>query len=214
MPASVGLRGEHTANLVLRNYQKIRTQLNHWIKRFEFGDRIKLKKISAGYFSLWFEGGRARTGINIADAGFGASQILPLIVQAATAREASLTICEQPEIHLNPRLQYVLADLFAEMANNRRRVIVETHSEHLLLRLRHLIAQGRIDSERVALYFVEMSNGIASIREIPVEGNGHIPSEEWPKGFFEDSLRESFALATAQIPTKRRTGPGRSEGKC
>jgi predicted ATPase len=85
-----------------------------------------------------------------------------------------LTIAEQPEIHLNPRLQYVLADLFVEMANSDHRVIVETHSEHLLFRLRRLVADGKIDHKRVAIYFVEKVNGVSGIRRVDLLGNGHV----------------------------------------
>ena len=148
-------------------------------------------------FSLSFLGnGRSRT--NIADAGFGASQVLPLIVQALAAERNSLTIAEQPEIHLNPRLQYLLADLLVEMANGDHRVIVETHSEHLLLTLRRLVADGKIKHDQVAIYFVEKTKGASKIRAIDLTDNGHILSETWPKGFFEDSLSESLALAAAQ----------------
>jgi predicted ATPase len=124
--------------------------------------------------------------------------VLPLIVQALAAPKGSLTIAEQPEIHLNPRLQYLLADLFAEMASSDHRVIVETHSEHLLLRLRRLVASGKIGHEKVAIYFVEKRNGVSRIRHVPIQQNGHISSEVWPEGFFEESLRESLALAAAQ----------------
>jgi predicted ATPase len=201
-PRSVGPRGEHMANLVRTGSNELRRELDRWVRRFEFGSKLVVRQISEEFFSLSFEGTNPRSRINIADAGFGASQVLPLIVQALTARKESLTIAEQPEIHLNPRLQYELADLFAEMANNDKRVIVETHSEHLLLRLRRLIALGKIDCSKVALYFVEMKHGISTVRAIPFGRNGQIPPETWPSGFFEDTLRESIALATAQ--SKRR----------
>jgi predicted ATPase len=109
-----------------------------------------------------------------------------------------LTIAEQPEIHLNPRLQYLLADLLVEMANSDHRVIVETHSEHLLLRLRRLVADGKIKHDKVAIYFVEKMDGVSRVRPIDLKGNGHIPPETWPKGFFEESLGESLALAASQ----------------
>ena len=105
---------------------------------------------------------------NIADAGFGTSQLLPLIIQTLTARPGTITIAEQPEIHLNPRLQSVLADLFVEMANTGHHVIVETHSEHLLLRLRRLVASGKIKSSEVAIYFIERLKGESTVRSVPI----------------------------------------------
>ena len=52
------------------------------------------------------------------------------------------------------------------------------------------------------IYFIEKEKGVSTIREIKVESDGHINPVEWPKGFFEDSLRESLALATEQIRNK------------
>lgn len=202
LPASVGSHGEHMANLIRRQMPSLQSHLNDWIRRFEFGSQLRVENLSDELFSLFFVRGGART--NIADAGFGASQVLPLIVQALTASKDSLTIAEQPEIHLNPRLQGLLADLFVEMAGNDRRVIVETHSEHLLLRLRRLIATGKISTNHVAVYFVERTDDSSEIRSIPLESDGHISSETWPKGFFEDSLQESLALARAQSTASRK----------
>ena len=198
MPTAVGSHGEHMANLVRRRLPEIRTTLNRWVKRFEFGSRLVAKDVSDELFFLAFEDANRKGKTNIADLGFGASQVLPLIVQALTAKKDSLTIAEQPEIHLNPRLQYLLADLLVEMANADRRVIVETHSEHLLLRLRRLVATGKIPHEKVAIYFVEKTEGVSKIRNIPIKENGDISHDVWPKGFFEDSLPESIALAQAQ----------------
>lgn len=201
IPRSVGTRGEHTANLLRRKFKGIKKELNSWIKRFEFGDSLHLQDLSEDLFSLSFETKRLAARTNIADAGFGASQVLPLIVQALAAPKGSLTIAEQPEIHLNPRLQCVLADLFVEMANSDHRVIIETHSEHLLLRLRRLVASGDIKHQKVAIYFVEKSGDTSTIRPIPLEKNGHISSEVWPKGFFEETLRESLVLVAEQSKT-------------
>ena len=122
MPPSVGSHGEHMASLLRRRMPLINAKLNTWVRRFEFGRALKLTNLSDGQlFSLFFIDAVSSRKTNIADSGFGASQVLPLIVQALTASPRSITIAEQPEIHLNPRLQYTLADLFVEMVNNDRR---------------------------------------------------------------------------------------------
>jgi predicted ATPase len=145
---------------------------------------------------------------NFADSGFGASQVLPLIVQGLTAEPQSLIIAEQPEIHLNPRLQCVLASLFGAIIQRGCRLLVETHSEHLLLAIRLLIASRKLDASKVALYFVEKAgDGSSMVRQVPIDTIGGISSESWPKGFFEDSLQQSLALAEAQA---RRPGTGAS----
>ena len=201
---TVGHKGENTATLLKKNIKKIQKELNKWVQKFEFGDEVKLKELSSTIYSIIFNDFKTKTYTNIANAGFGASQILPLIVQALLSPEESLTLAEQPEIHLNPRLQCVLADLFAFMAKKDQRIIVESHSEHLLLRLRYLVANKTLKSDDIAIYFVEKNEGVSTIKEVKVEEDGHINPVEWPKDFFEDSLRESFALATEQIKQKKK----------
>lgn len=198
IPHSVGSRGEHMAALLMNRKSSLTKEIDKWVQKFEFGQRLKIESLTDALFTLSFENGPHGASANIADVGFGASQVLPLVVQALTADPNSLTIAEQPEIHLNPRLQYLLADLFVEMANTEHRVIVETHSEHLLLRLRRLIAEKVIQSDKIAIYFVERIDGKSTVRQIPLEANGNIPSDQWPQGFFEDTLKESLALASAQ----------------
>jgi len=199
-PVSVGAQGQHAPELIRRNIQKLRKNLDRWVKAFEFGDRIEVQNLSDSMFTLNFFSNNGRYRTSIADEGFGASQVLPLIVQALMSERGSLCIAEQPEIHLNPRLQSVLADLLADMANRDRRVIVETHSEHVLLTLRRLVASKKISSDKIAIYYIEGRPNNALIRKIKLSANGGI--QEWPKGFFEESLREALALATAQASRK------------
>lgn len=201
---SVGSRGENFADLLKKNHKLIEKELNEWVKKFEFGDKLELIPLSKTIYSIIFRNNNEEVYTNIANAGFGASQILPLIVQALVSVENSLTIAEQPEIHLNPRLQGLLADLFAYMVKKGQRVIVETHSEHLLLRLRTLLAYKAIDPDDIAVYFIEKNMGISTIKEINIEGNGSIKPAEWPKGFFADTLKESLALASAQAKLRKK----------
>jgi predicted ATPase len=182
--------------------------MSKWVKRFEFGDRLELHNMSEDLFCLTFN--TKSKHMNIADSGFGASQVLPLVVQALAAPRNSMTLAEQPEIHLNPRLQVVLADLFAEMANGDHRLVVETHSEHLLLRVRRLVASGVISPAKVAIYFVERRGDESHIREIRVREDGHIDPRLWPAGFFEDALRESLGLATEQATKQLQKRPDKN----
>jgi len=195
---SVGPTGERAPNLLRVHYKKFRQKLNHWVRTFEMGQELSFKDLSDDLFEINFKSKFSKSKTNIADAGFGASQVLPLITQAIAAAPYSLTLAEQPEIHLNPKLQCALADLFVEMATTKHRLIVETHSEHLLLRLRRLVASGKISHDDVAIYFVEREGGQSTIRHVPIQKNGHIELADWPTGFFGDTLRESLALAAAQ----------------
>lgn len=178
-------------------------EVHEWLRRFGFRERVVLEPTGFGGFSLLLAAdGDART--SFIDTGFGMSQVLPLIVQGVTAAPRKWIITEQPEIHLNPRLQAELPDLFISWVRDGSGVLVETHSEHFLLRLRRLVAAGEIDAAQVALYFVEREDGASQVREIPIEESGRIDPSSWPHGFFEDSLRE--ALTLAQLQAKHRPG--------
>ena len=198
-PATVGTRGEDAPELIFRDRRsKLLRNINTWISEFEFGMQLICTELTEGAFNLTLRRTASSPIVNFADTGFGLSQVLPLIVQGCTGSEETLLITEQPEIHLNPRLQTKLGDLFAHIASRGMGVLVETHSEHLVLRLRRLIAEKKIKATDVALYFAERDRDTSTITEVPIAPNGHIDSKDWPKGFFDESLKESLALAAAQ----------------
>lgn len=199
-PSDVGVRGENAPEIIFRQGDGSTLGLiNQWIRRFEFGPGLACRKLCDGAFGLTLKQTRSTPEVNCADTGFGLSQILPLIVQGAYATEGSLLIAEQPEIHLNPRCQTTLADLFVDMTNRGQGVLLETHSEHLLLRLRRLIAEKSINANDVAIYFVEKKQQTSKIRRVPVDSKGHIEGKDWPSEFFGESLSEALALAEAQL---------------
>lgn len=200
---TVGSMGENMPNLI-KKIGDDNEELNNWVKRFGFGDRIELKHHYSNTYSLRFLKDDSDFYTSIANAGFGASQVLPLIVQAIVSPKRSITIAEQPEIHLNPRIQCELAELFASMAKKGQTIIVETHSEHLLLRLRRLIAEDKLKAEDVAIYFVERKEHDSIIKEINLQENGHIYPIDWPKDFFGESLKEALAMATEQSKRKKK----------
>ena len=71
-------------------------------------------------------------------------------------------------------------------------------SEHLLLRLRRLVAEGEIPASDLAIYFVEKVGQESTARRVSIHNNGHIDPQEWPKGFFTEALSDSIALANEQ----------------
>jgi hypothetical protein len=137
------------------------------------------------------------------DVGIGISQVVPVIVTALDGSERLLTI-EQPELHLHPRLQANLADLFIEAALGDRHhlLILETHSELLPLRLMRRIretAEGTLPShlphiraKDVAIYYVEIHEGATISTHLELGKQGQL-LDPWPDGFFEDGYRERFS---------------------
>lgn len=150
---------------------------------------------------------RARQGapdVKLTDVGFGVSQVLPALVQAFYAQSNSTVWMEQPEIHLHPQVQAELADAFisAVQANEdgvprNVQLIIESHSEHFLMRLQRRIAEGRISTDDVAVYFARHSNGGLDLEALRLNLYGEI--ENWPENFFGDEMGEIAARTQAAM---------------
>ena len=145
---------------------------------------------------------RTDTPVSHRDVGIGVSQVLPVLVSAYASTDKLLAI-EQPEIHLHPALQAELGDVFIESAlgEGQNTILIETHSEHLLLRIMRRIREtsaGKLPDgvpalrpEDVMVLFVEPDGARSLIREMPLNERGELV-KAWPGGFFEEGLREIF----------------------
>lgn len=120
----------------------------------------------------------------LANVGFGASQILPVLGICLSAKPGDLILLEQPELHLNPGMQQKLADFLLLMSRTGRQIIVETHSEYLITRLRRNAASNPDDHKFFTIIYVERDPKMGtSYRTVSVDDQGDL--SEWPKGFFD-----------------------------
>jgi hypothetical protein len=196
-PHDVGSTGEHTPELLFRLRDEPAGQsVSEWLAKLGYG-RLAFAELSDEYFQMQIEPAPGLL-VNIADSGVGLSQVVPLLAQAALLEEDATLIAQQPEIHLNPAQQSVVTDFLISRANDGVRVVIESHSEHVLLRLRRRIAEGTLRAEEVAVYFVDSCDGETTMRQISLGDHAELDRNEWPEGFFEDQLDDSFALAVAQ----------------
>lgn len=137
-----------------------------------------------------------RSGVKVtpADVGFGISQVLPIVTEIS-ARNSSVIMIEQPEIHLHPAMQAELADLFIEAVDpslGANQVIAETHSEVLIMRLQKRIREQVLSPADVLLLYVDQDpEGNASITEIRLDEHGDF-LDHWPGGFFDEQFNEIF----------------------
>jgi predicted ATPase len=218
-PSDVGVRGERSAEALWfasrtkKQRQQMLENINRWVKEFGIAKEVKLQRLGkSNQYQVLFVDAATDLPVNIADVGFGASQLLPIIVQGFYAPPESILLVEQPEIHLHPKAQATLGDLLMEVVKaGDRQVIVETHSEHLLARIQRRIAEQKFSHEQVAIYYFEPTPGGTKIHRLELDEYGQLV-EPIPEGFFEEGLEEALAHMKAVGERKAEEVSVASEG--
>ncbi|MDZ4422664.1 DUF3696 domain-containing protein [Bacillus cereus] len=216
----VGHDGEFAPAILgqdIRKGKKLINQVSNWLSK-NLNHRIDVEDLIGSEY-----GGRTDlfrlmvtdeiTGQknNLIDVGHGLSQLIPIVVQTflhqsktsydAKHSLAKLHIIEQPELHLHPSAQACLIDLFIEGTREnygfKNKFLVETHSEHMIIRLRRYIVEGKINPEEVAIYYTEKlkSKNHNIIRKLKIDEFGNISN--WPEGFFEEDYNEVLKLRSS-----------------
>ena len=199
----VGANGRMVPEVLIRRPDLV-DGVNRVLEQFQIGYRLDVRELSdpegegQQLYALRLIDGQTGVRVSLRDVGYGISQVLPVIVQTVLAEERTVLI-EQPELHLHPRLQAGLGQMFAEAVRDRpgTQFIVETHSEHLVLRLQRLVRRGRLQPSDIAVLYVgrdEQGAGTGSwCRHLRIDDEGDF-IDDWPGGFFEESYEEVFGL--------------------
>lgn len=147
---------------------------------------------------------RGKDLVNVADVGFGVSQVLPVLVALLVADEGQLVYVEQPELHLHPRAQYDLARIMVDAAKRGVRLVVETHGALLLLHVKTLLARGEIDPDLVRLHWFlrDPEEGTTSIHTADLNERGALG--KWPEDFGAVELMAEGAYLDAMEDRRRK----------
>jgi predicted ATPase len=218
-PSGVGRRGELVVDALLaarerglkvrngpRSLVMLERYVATWLQKLDLVHAFKVDEVRAGtsIYQILVQQSPKAAWVPLTDVGFGVSQVLPVLVLCFSAPEGSTLILEQPEIHLHPKVQAGLADVFIDaIRTNKIQIIVESHSEHFLQRLMRRVAEETVDPRDTAMYFCDNPNGGSQIRRLEVDIFGNI--RNWPQGFFGDPLSESLATAEAANKHRART---------
>lgn len=186
---------------ILNDNPELRDQINKWFKKFDL--EIDVEKLKGMIHSIKVKD-RGLT-LDITDVGFGVSQILPVILQPYLSNDSGLTIIEQPEIHIHPKMQSELADFFVSLINTSdKHFLIETHSEAFLKRMRRRIAENNddlpdsISNENVSIHFVEKGKNKKTpthIKDVEIEKNGFF---EWPEDFRVNDIEDTIEFMKYQ----------------
>jgi len=198
---SVGSSGKMVFD-VLFNNPELLTKVNKEFKRFGTDYELRLSRLSSEAFEPQLYNKSTDVAASFRDVGFGFSQVLPVIVQSMSSKGKTLLI-EQPELHLHPAFQAELGDLFIKSAlgEQKNTFIIETHSEHLILRLLRRIrettngelAEGDspLKPEDVAVIYAKPTEKGTELIELRITEDGDF-ADKWPDGFFAERAKELF----------------------
>ncbi|WP_371174715.1 AAA family ATPase [Buchananella felis] len=202
-----GVKGEYAADLLSREKDRViefrdwdqrhlKSKLSEavslWTSYLQVGDRVAVEdhgKLGRGL--------RIRVhGVDrdLTTVGVGASQLLPVVMMVLAATPGSTICIEQPELHLHPAVQSRLADFFL-YARPDVALVIETHSEYMITRIRRRVAEGFASIDRVAIMFAEQRNGVTSFRLLKISEDGDL--SDWPDGFFDAQDEDARALVRA-----------------
>ena len=181
-------------------WDRLREALQHFGKEAGLFDEITVRPLGkqSGPFQLQirrFDGRTKGPQRNLIDVGYGVSQVLPVVTELLRQDAPPMLLLQQPEVHLHPSAQAALGSLFCRVANWKRQIIIETHSDHLLDRVRMDVRDGAgaLKPEDVSILYFERQGLSVRIHSLRIDEDGNILDA--PRGyrrFFMDEVRRSL----------------------
>ncbi len=170
-----------------------------FLRELNIANRISHKGLSAYHSAIHVRDNVTKVDCNLSDVGYGASQVLPVVRGCLSGSSGPLFV-EQPEIHLHPKAQGIVADHLCK-ASKQRQVVVETHSEHLINRARIQVASGDLDPAQVVINYVSRDNRGSHVSTIRLDSNGEF-DRPWPDGFFDERYEDTMTLLSLREPAE------------
>lgn len=166
-------------------------RLEEWFRRLKLGDRLDIGSYRDLIDMRMKSKGASSIGESVVDIGVGFSQAAPILVQLAAMPERSVLILEQPELHLYPWTQTRLGQILCEEAKRHgKRLVIETHSEHLIRGIQLHVSESRketavgLNASDISIIYVDSEAGLNSLH---MDEFGEF-TEPWPDGFFDQTI--------------------------
>lgn len=184
--------------------RSLKSAVDYWLDKLGIAQRGKIARLGR---NLEFELIDRKTGMgrDLTAMGVGASQVLPVVVLCLAAGPGDLVLLEQPELHLHPGPQQRLGDFLLGIARTGRQLLVESHSEYLVNRIRRRMVEQRLDEDPDSLkllYATRGDLGATTFQELRPNALGAFEGG-WPEGFFDQSPDEAEKIVRAAAERRR-----------
>lgn len=192
-PTDVGYLGQQLPDLLLKNDQ-LETEVNKMLSHLNIGYSVHAEPVSKenpDLFEILLRDtlNESEIEVMLTDVGYGVSQILPFIVQSLVSRNKIISI-EQPEVHIHPQLQANLGNLIEKSFRRfNNQFLIETHSEHLVLRMQKLVRDKTLKPKDISVLFVSKGKAGSEVVRLHLDDNGDF-IDDWPGGFFPERINE------------------------
>ena len=186
-----------------KRWDRLQADIVQFGKKSGLFDEIRINqlgKMAGGSFQILLrkKGHRLKGPMrNIVDMGYGVSQALALIAEISRKDSPNLFLLQQPEVHLHPSAQAALGTLFCQTAGKNRQFIVETHSDHLMDRIRMEVRDGEwgITPTDVSILYFERHELDVKIHSLSIDEYGNILNAPLNyRSFFMEETRRSLQL--------------------
>ena len=182
-----------------REWTELKKRLQNFGKTAGLFDEISIKRLGQResepfQIQIRKSGGKLKGPLrNLIDVGYGVSQALLVITDLLRPQAPPLFLLQQPEVHLHPSAQAALGSLFCQIAGKERQLIVETHSDNLIDRVRMDVRDGvaALQPEDVSILFFERDGLDVHIHSLKIDGGGNVLNapDSYRRFFMEETTR-------------------------
>jgi predicted ATPase len=196
--------------------ERLQSEISNKLIKLGFQYQFKINKHNIGseYYSITLKENKSGAEYNYTDVGFGLSQIIPILIAIESNRNIikhhPMIVIEQPELHLHPKAQAEMANIFydglfcsenifvnrqdTDRIRNNTQFVIETHSEHIIRGFQILVARNKLLPDDIGIYYVDKNKkGDSIVDRITLDEKGFL-TKSWPEGFFDQTYKMTKEL--------------------
>lgn len=164
--------------------------MDDWVDYVFPGIAVRINMVGSQNYQILVRDKNHNVQTDSTNVGFGISYALPIVVAGLLAKERSWLVVENPEAHLHAKAQSNMGYFLGIMASSGLRVLVETHSEHIVNGIRRAtVVSGRPSTNDINIYFFKGENKIVPIY---VDSTGNL--SDFPIDFFDQSRQDMLEI--------------------